>query len=169
MNVSGMKSVAMTVSTFITLFNWFETADRWASRMLGDPILEEHRFVRQPDEMIVDVAKSVRQLLVDHGNSRRASRPTTSRCGSTTWRSDETSFLKFRMLRASCRFGLLEDFVLELVEPLLELLDLGPVVVDHRVDDAVQQHAGAFGRGPRVARAHVADLADRCASTPGGR
>ena len=59
--VSGMKSVAMMVSTFITLFSWFETADRCASRMLGDAVLEEHRLVRQPDEMIVDVAEAVRR------------------------------------------------------------------------------------------------------------
>src|SRR3972149_6991413 len=32
--VSGMNRVAMIVSTFITLFNWFDTADRCASRML---------------------------------------------------------------------------------------------------------------------------------------
>ena len=34
MNVSGMKIVAMTVSTFMTLFNWFDTADRCASSRL---------------------------------------------------------------------------------------------------------------------------------------
>ena len=32
--VSGMNSVAMIVSTFITLFSWFDTAERCASRML---------------------------------------------------------------------------------------------------------------------------------------
>ena len=33
-NVSGMNTVEKTVSTFITVFNWFETAERCASRML---------------------------------------------------------------------------------------------------------------------------------------
>ena len=63
--VSGMKIVAMIVSTFMTLFNWFETADRCASRMLGDPVLEEHRLVGQPHQVIVDVAEPVGQLLGD--------------------------------------------------------------------------------------------------------
>ena len=95
------------------------------------------------------------------GNSRRASRPTASRCGSTTRRSDETSVLKSRIRRASCGSRLLEHLLLELVEPLLELVDLRPVVVDHRVDDAVQQHGRALAEHPRVAGADLADLADR--------
>ncbi len=33
MNVRGMKIVAMIVNTFITVFNWFDTADRCASRI----------------------------------------------------------------------------------------------------------------------------------------
>ena len=31
--VSGRKIVEISVSTFMTLFNWFETAERCASRM----------------------------------------------------------------------------------------------------------------------------------------
>ncbi len=62
MNVSGMKIVAMTVSTFMTSFSWFDTVDRCASRRLGDAILEEHRLVGQPHEVIVDVAEAVGKL-----------------------------------------------------------------------------------------------------------
>ena len=36
--------------------------------------------------------------------------------------------------------------LLDLVEPLFELVDLGPVVIDHRVDDAMQQRDRAFAR-----------------------
>ena len=65
MNVSGMKIVAITVRTFITAFSWFDTVDRCASSRLRDAVLEEHRLVGQPHEMIVDVAEPVGHLLVD--------------------------------------------------------------------------------------------------------
>ena len=77
------------------------------------------------------------------GNSRRASRPMASRCGSAMRRSADDVALHREDLAHDRRLcGDSKTSRLELVEPLLELLDLRPVVVDHPVDDAVHQRAG---------------------------
>ena len=59
------------------------------------------------------------------------------------------------------RSGSFEDLLLELVEPVLELLDLRPIAVDHRVDDAVHQGDRPFAEDAGVADADLADFADR--------
>ena len=70
------------------------------------------------------------------------------------------------MRRASCGCGSLEHFLLELVEPLLELLDLGPVVVDHRVDDAVHRSAGP-SPSTRALRVQTSPILPIDRDTPG--
>ena len=101
--VSGMKIVEMTVSTFITVVQLVRHVGQVRVEEARDAVLEEHRFVREPDQVIVHVAEPVRHLFRDDPNSRRARRPTASRCGSTTRRSEATSRLKSRMrLRKAC-------------------------------------------------------------------
>ena len=63
--------------------------------------------------------------------------------------------MKSRIRRPASGCGFSKTSLLELVEPLLELLDLRPVVVDHRVDDPVHQHAGAFAEEPIALRAQT--------------
>ena len=86
-------------------------------------------------------------------NSRRA-----SRADHVALRRDDAPQ---RRRRRACRRGcsrirlrarVVEDLLLELVEPVLELLHLGPVVIDHRVDDAVEQRDRSFAQDLRVAR-----------------
>ena len=57
-----------------------------------------------------------------------------------------------------------EDRLLELVEPILELFDLRPVVVDHRVDDAMEERDRPFAQNLRVARTVLAQVARSTAS-----
>ena len=56
---------------------------------------------------------------------------------------------------------MLEHRVFQLVDPLLELLDLGTVVVDHRIDDAVKQRHRPFAHQLRVALDGIGELLDR--------
>ena len=135
------------------------TCDRCASSSAGDAILKQHRLVGHPHEVIVDVAEAVRHSPRSCANSRRASRPTTSRCGVTTRRSDATSRLSaedladvvLRRARRRRRSSSSSSRV-------LELLDLRPVVVDHRVDDAVEQRRRPLAEHVVVARTDVAQL-----------
>ena len=66
--------------------------------------------------------------------------------------------LLFENLAHELRPGVLEDFLLELVETILQLLDLGTVVIDHRIDDPVEEGDGAFAEDLGVSRAVVAQL-----------
>jgi hypothetical protein len=52
-----------------------------------------------------------------------------------------------------------EHVVFERVEPLLELVDLRAVVVDHRVHDPVQQGGRALAQEMPVAGTDIADPA----------
>ena len=80
----------------------------------------------------------------------------TSRCGVMIRRSERhVALLVEDAARTSVGVGSLEDRVLELVEPLLELVDLGPVVIDHRVDDAVEQRDRPFAENLGVPRARA--------------
>ena len=49
----------------MTLLSWFETADEVRVEDAGDPVLEEHRLVRQPHQMVVHVAEAIGDRLVD--------------------------------------------------------------------------------------------------------
>ena len=149
--VSGMKIVAMTVRTFITLVQPIRTWRQVRVEQARDPILQEHRFVSQPDQVVVDVAEPVRHGLGDLRElaARRAG-SIASRCGSTTRRSDEMSRLKSRICFGEVAAARAEHLGLELLEPVLQLVDLRAVVVDHRVDDPVQQRAGAFAEHAAV-------------------
>ena len=160
--VSGRKIVEMTVSVFITWFRRLDVNDRCASSSDGDAIVRTgspRRPAGRGDRRRRGSGTTAAREIC--GNSRRASRPTTSRCGVTTRRSDATSRLSAEDLPDVVRRRLLEDVVLELVEPRLELVDLGPVVVDHRVDDAVQQRRRPLGQHEVVARTDVAQVRDR--------
>ena len=65
--VSGMKTVEMMVSIFITWFRRFDVNDRCASSSAGEPIVEHRRLVGEPHQVIVDVAEPVRHRLGDLG------------------------------------------------------------------------------------------------------
>ena len=55
-----------------------------------------------------------------------------------------TSRFSFRISRTSVWSGASKICLLEIVEAILELLDLGPIVIDHGVDDAMEQRDRAF-------------------------
>ena len=59
--------------------------------------------------------------------------------------------------------GFLDDLLFDLVEPCLELVDFGPVVVDHRVDDSVHQRDRAFRQDVPGPRAQLTDMLDAAA------
>jgi hypothetical protein len=83
-----------------------------------------------------------------------------SRCGTTTRRSDATSRLISRMSADDVVVGLREHPPLDVVEALLERVDLRPVVVHERVDDAMQEPHGAIGHHERVAQREVPHVGD---------
>ena len=58
------------------------------------------------------------------------------------------------------RVGLLEHALLERIEALRELVDLGPVVVHDDVDDPVHQRGGPLAERHRIARADLRHLLD---------
>ena len=148
------------VSTFITSFRRLLTFDQVRVEHAGDPILEDRRIVGDPHEVVVDVAEAERHVGADvdelapgqprddvalrRDDAPQRRRPRASRRGSR---------------RTSVRRRVVEHRLLELVEPVLELLDLRPVVIDHRVDDAVEQRDRPFADDLRVARD-----SDRCSS-----
>ena len=55
----------MTVSTFITWFSRFETRRQVRVEDAGDAVLEQHRLLGQPHQVVVDVAEAVRHLVGD--------------------------------------------------------------------------------------------------------
>src|SRR6185295_7548016 len=59
------------------------------------------------------------------------------------------------------RPGVFEDLLLELVQTLLQLLDFGPVVFDHRIDDAVEKGDGALAENLGISRTVIAQLDNR--------
>ena len=59
------------------------------------------------------------------------------------------------MSPVSALVGGLDHRLLDFVEPLLELVDLGPIVIDHRVDDAMQQRDRALAEDRLVALAQL--------------
>ena len=75
--VSGRKIVDMTVRTFITHVE--AVRDRREVRLedARHPVLQQRRFVGQPDEVVVDVAEPIGQLVVDDG--KLAARQTADR------------------------------------------------------------------------------------------
>ncbi len=75
-------------------------------------------------------------------------------------RSVVMSRLTARMSPVSEPAGSLDHVLLDLVEPRLELVHLRPVVIDHRVDDPVQQRHRALAEDVLGARAQLADVRD---------
>ena len=69
--------------------------------------------------------------------------------------------MKLRMRRASRWSGCSKTSFSISSSCVLELLHLRPVVVDHRVDDPIQQHARPLAEEPIVLVAEVVDLAER--------
>ena len=65
------------------------------------------------------------------------------------------------MSRTRSGVGRAEHRLLELVDPVLELLDFGPVAIDHPIDDAMEERDRAFAQDLVVARAVIAELLDR--------
>ena len=57
--------------------------------------------------------------------------------------------------------GPIEHRLLEIIDPFLELLDLGPVVIDHRIDDAMKERHRPLGHDLIVPRDVVVQLSDR--------
>ncbi len=88
----------------------------------GDPILEEHRLVREPHEVIVNVAEAIGQLLGDERKlaPRQPSDRVALRQHDLAQRGDVA--LEVENLPRQLRVRLLEHLGLELVEPLLQLV-----------------------------------------------
>ena len=93
--------------------------------------------------------------------SRRASRPIDVALRDDDAAERRRPGASRRGCRAPVLVAGLEDLVLERVEPILELVHLGPVVIDHRVDDAMQQRDRPFGQDLGIARRVIAQLGDR--------
>ena len=168
-SVSGMKMVDTTVSTFMTSFSRLLTFERCASSMPGDPILENHRVVGDADEVVVDVAKAERHLGADRRETRGApGGRSTSRCGVMMRRSDGDLALHRREFGAPASGPASSKIaLLEFVEPLLELLDLRPVV--SRPSRRRCGGSSATGPSPRIFGLRVAvfaQLLDRAANAP---
>ena len=133
----------------MTLFNWFDTMARLRVEQTGDAVLEEHRLVRQAHQMIVDVAETVGDLLVDEGElaPRQPADDVALRLHDAAQRGDVllevrgSLFARLALLLSNTSF-------LELSSRSLELVDFRPIVVDHRVDDAVHQRRRSLRRAP---------------------
>ena len=102
------------------LFSRFDTLRQVRVEQARDAVLEEHRFVRQPHEVVVDVAEAVGQLLRDLRNSRRASRPTRVALRQDDAAERRDVRLEVEDLLGEPRLGSLEDLLLELVEPVVQ-------------------------------------------------
>ena len=111
--------------------------------------------------MIVDVAESIGQLLGDE--RELAPRQPADRVALRQHHLSQRRDVAFEVedLPRQLRVRLLEHLGLELVEPLLELVGFGPVVVDQRVDDPVHQRSRAFAEQLAVPRADPGQLVDR--------
>ena len=116
----------------------------------GDAILEEHRFVRQPDQMVVDVAEAVGELLADERKFAPRQAPDRIALRQHDLAQRRDVFLEVQDPPGELRVGLLEDFLSSSSSRSESLSTSGPIVVDHRIDDAVQQHAGTFAEDAGV-------------------
>ena len=144
-----MKIVDTTVSTFITSLSRLLTFERCASSM---PVIRSWKISTSSaiaDEVIVDVAEAERHLGadVDEIAPRQAGDDVALRRDDAAQAGDLALLVEDPA--DQLRLGLVEDLLLQIVEPLLELVDLGPVGVDHRVDDAVKQRDRALGQDLR--------------------
>ena len=127
----------------------------------GHPVLEHDGIVRDARELVVDVTEPVGHLLVDDARTRgapagRRRRAAARRCGAAS----EMSRLTARMSPIRPLVARLDDGLLDLVEPILELVGFGTVVVDHRVDDAMEQGHRAFRENVTGALAELGDVGD---------
>ena len=153
--VSGRKIVDITVSTFITWFRRLETVERCASRM---PVTRSWNRIAssdEPHEVVVDVAEAIGHLVGDRRKlpARQAADRVALRDQHAPQRrqvalqrehlAHQSSRVPGTPLPRACSIR------------VLERLDLRPVVVDHRVDDAVQQRDRALGQDALVLLAHL--------------
>ena len=106
----------------------------------GDPVLEHDRVVGQVHQLVVDVAEAVGHLLADHRRTRGGPAGRRRRAAACmTRRSDEMSRFTARISLVSASPAVSITWRSISSSQFLELVDLGPVVIDHRVDDAVHQ------------------------------
>ena len=126
----------------------------------GDPLLEDDRVVRQPHQLIEDVAKSVRHLLVDYFElaPRQSADDVTLRQHDAAHRGDVA--LDGQDLARQLVGRRFDHRVFDLVEPLFELVHGRPVVIDHPIDDPVHQGDGALAHHQLVGKAQLTDLLD---------
>ncbi len=126
-----------------------------------DPVVEHRRLVGEADQVIVDVTEPVGQRLGDLGELAPRQPADDVALGRDHPAQRRHVALEPEDHADVVGIRLVEHRVLELVEAGLELLDLGAIVVDHRVDDAVQQRRRPFGQHEVVARADVAQVRQR--------
>ena len=74
------------------------------------------------------------------------------------------SFLTARMSPVSVSAGILDHLLFDGIQPLLELVHLGAVLIDHGVDDAVQQPHRTFRQDMVGAAAQLGDVQRCCAA-----
>ena len=105
--------------------------------------------------MVVDVAEPVRERLGDLRKlpSREPRDGVPLRQHDAAQRRDVALVVEDALHDRG--FRPLEHFLLEHVEACRELVDLGPVVVDERVDDAIEERRGALAEHAFVARTDV--------------
>ena len=126
----------------------------------GHPVLEHDGVVGHPRQLIVDVAKAVRHLLADQ--VELAPRQPPDHVALRHHDAPEAGDVALdRQDVADQRVGrLLDHLLLDFVEPLFELIHLGAIVIDHGVDDAMQQRDRALGEDVVGAAAQLADMRD---------
>ena len=158
--VIGPNSAAITASTFETSASRFETRRQVRIEDAGHAILKHDRVVRHAHELIVDVAEPVGHFLADQVEFAPG-----QPADHVALRHDDAAQRRDVALDrqdvAGHRLGRrLDDVLFDLVEPFFELVDLRPIVIDHRVDDAMQQRDRAFAEHVLRARADLADVRD---------
>ena len=111
----------------------------------GDAILENQGIVGDSHELVVHVAEAEGHLRADVREvaARQPPDDVALRRNHPPQRRDVPLFVED--LAHQLGPGIVEHLLLELVEAIRQLLDLGPVVIDHRIDDAMEQRRS----GPR--------------------
>ena len=121
----------------------------------GDPVLEHDGFVREAHQVVVDVTEPVGHLVGDE--RKLAAREPADDVA--LWNHDPPQRRQVALqiqdlayeVAAAAEHGLL----LHAIDALFQFLDFRPVVVHHRVDDAVQEGNRTFGQDVRVLAADL--------------